>query len=98
MRMLTINAISYAVQGQSANAGQSCGVVRLTACDLRCSWSRTAYAFQQGSKPDLEAVWREVHAFRVPLVEVTGGEPLLQEDVYPLMQGLIDRGKTVLLE
>jgi 7-carboxy-7-deazaguanine synthase len=96
--MLTINEIFYSVQGESSYAGQPCVFVRLTACDLRCSWCDTPYAFHEGSKRDLDAIWREVDAFDCPLVEVTGGEPLLQEDVYPLMQGLLDRGKTVLLE
>jgi 7-carboxy-7-deazaguanine synthase len=72
--------------------------VRLTACDLRCTWCDTAYAFHEGSKRDLEDVMAEVERFGCALVEVTGGEPLLQEDVYPLMQGLLERGKTVLLE
>jgi len=96
--MLTINEIFYSVQGESSYAGQPCVFVRLTACDLRCSWCDTPYAFHEGGKRELDAVWREVDAFGCPLVEVTGGEPLLQEDVYPLMQGLLDRGKTVLLE
>ena len=96
--MLTINEIFYSVQGESSFAGQPCVFVRLTACDLRCSWCDTPYAFHEGSKRELDAIWREVDAFGCPLVEVTGGEPLLQEDVYPLMQGLLDRGKTVLLE
>jgi 7-carboxy-7-deazaguanine synthase len=96
--MLTINEIFYSVQGESSYAGQPCVFVRLTACDLRCSWCDTPYAFHEGSKRELDAIWREVDAFACPLVEVTGGEPLLQEEVYPLMQGLLDRGKTVLLE
>jgi 7-carboxy-7-deazaguanine synthase len=96
--MLTINEIFYSVQGESSYAGQPCVFVRLTACDLRCSWCDTPYAFYEGSKRALEDVWGEVDSFACPLVEVTGGEPLLQDDVYPLMQGLLDRGKTVLLE
>jgi len=96
--MLTINEIFYSVQGESSYAGRPCVFVRLTACDLRCSWCDTPYAFHEGSKRELDAIWSEVDAFGCPLVEVTGGEPLLQEDVYSLMQGLLDRGKTVLLE
>ncbi len=96
--MLTINEIFYSVQGESSYAGRPCVFVRLTACDLRCSWCDTPYAFHEGRKRELDAIWGEVDAFDCPLVEVTGGEPLLQEDVYPLMQGLLDRGKTVLLE
>jgi 7-carboxy-7-deazaguanine synthase len=70
----------------------------LTACDLRCTWCDTPYAFFEGSKRSLDDVIGEVDRFGCSLVEVTGGEPLLQEDVYPLMQSLLDQGKTVLLE
>src|SRR5688500_11568219 len=96
--MITINEIFYSVQGESSYAGQPCVFVRLTACDLRCTWCDTPYAFHEGSKRPLEEVLGAVDEFDCPLVEVTGGEPLLQEDVYPLMEALIDRGKTVLLE
>ena len=96
--MITINEIFYSVQGESTYAGRPCVFVRLTACDLRCSWCDTPYAFHEGSKRQLEDVLGEVDRFGCPLVEVTGGEPLLQEDVYPLMEGLLGRGKTVLLE
>jgi 7-carboxy-7-deazaguanine synthase len=96
--MLTINEIFYSVQGESTYAGRPCVFVRLTACDLRCSWCDTTYAFHEGTKQSVERVLAEVDAYRCPLVEVTGGEPLLQADVYPLMEGLLARGRTVLLE
>jgi 7-carboxy-7-deazaguanine synthase len=96
--MLTINEIFHSVQGESTYAGRPCVFVRLTACDLRCTWCDTPYAFYEGSKRSLDEVIGEVDRFGCSLVEVTGGEPLLQEDVYPLMQTLLDRGKTVLLE
>jgi 7-carboxy-7-deazaguanine synthase len=96
--VITVNEIFYSVQGESTYAGRPCVFVRLTACDLRCSWCDTAYAFTEGGKRDLDDLLREVESFDCTLVEVTGGEPLLQEDVYPLMSGLLDRGKTVLLE
>ncbi len=96
--MLTINEIFYSIQGESTYAGRPCLFVRLTACDLRCSWCDTPYAFYEGRKRSLDEVLAEVERADCPLVEVTGGEPLLQEDVYPLMQSLLDRGKTVLLE
>ena len=96
--MLTINEIFHSVQGESTYAGRPCVFVRLTACDLRCTWCDTPYAFYEGSKRSLDDVIGEVDRFGCSLVEVTGGEPLLQEDVYPLMQTLLDRGKTVLLE
>ena len=96
--MLTINEIFYSVQGESSYAGRPCVFVRLTACDLRCSWCDTPYAFHEGTKRSLDSVLAEVDAYRCPLVEVTGGEPLLQDDVYPLMESLLARGRTVLLE
>ena len=96
--MLTINEIFHSVQGESTYAGRPCVFVRLTACDLRCSWCDTPYAFYEGSKRSLDDVIGEVDRYGCSLVEVTGGEPLLQEEVYPLMQRLLDSGKTVLLE
>jgi 7-carboxy-7-deazaguanine synthase len=72
--------------------------VRLTACDLRCSWCDTPYAFHEGRKQTLEDIVSRVAAYDCPLVEITGGEPLLQEQVYDLMHALLQRGKTVLLE
>jgi len=96
--MLTINEIFYSVQGESSYAGRPCVFVRLTACDLRCSWCDTPYAFYEGTKRPVEKILEQVDEFACPLVEVTGGEPLLQDDVYPLMEGLLDRGRTVLLE
>jgi 7-carboxy-7-deazaguanine synthase len=72
--------------------------VRLTACDLRCSWCDTEYAFYEGTKRSVDEVVAEVERYGCPLVEITGGEPLLQDDVYPLMDELLTRGRTVLLE
>ena len=96
--MITINEIFHSVQGESTYAGRPCVFVRLTACDLRCSWCDTPYAFHEGSKRTLDDVLQQVDGYDCPLVEVTGGEPLLQEAVYPLMESLVARGKTVLLE
>lgn len=96
--MITINEIFYSVQGESTYAGRPCVFVRLTACDLRCSWCDTPKAFEAGSKRPLADILDEVERFGCPLVEVTGGEPLLQEGVYPLMAELLGCGKTVLLE
>ena len=96
--MVTINEIFYSVQGESTYAGRPCVFVRLTACDLRCSWCDTPYAFHEGRKRAIADVVAEVERYDCSLVEVTGGEPLLQEDVYPLMDELVARGKTVLLE
>jgi 7-carboxy-7-deazaguanine synthase len=96
--MLTINEIFHSIQGESTYAGAPCVFVRLTACDLRCTWCDTPYAFTEGRKRTVEDVVAEVAAFGCPLVELTGGEPLLQEDVYLLMTALLGRGLTVLLE
>jgi 7-carboxy-7-deazaguanine synthase len=96
--VLTINEIFHSIQGESTFAGRPCVFVRLTACDLRCRWCDTPYAFHEGRKMSVDDVIAEVEARGCQTVEVTGGEPLLQPDVYPLMQRLIDSGKTVLIE
>jgi 7-carboxy-7-deazaguanine synthase len=96
--MLTVNEVFYSIQGESTYAGRPCAFVRLTACDLRCSWCDTAHAFSGGDKRSVEDVVQSVTSYHCPLVEITGGEPLLQEDVYPLMERLLDEGLTVLLE
>lgn len=96
--MLTITEIFHSIQGESTHAGRPCVFVRLTACDLRCSWCDTVYAFTEGRKMSLEDVLADVASRGENLVEITGGEPLLQKDVYPLMQALLDRGHEVLLE
>ena len=96
--MLTVNEIFHSIQGESTHAGRPCVFVRLTACDLRCRWCDTPYAFHEGRKMSLDEVMADVEARGCDVVEVTGGEPLLQPDVYPLMQRLLDSGKTVLIE
>jgi len=96
--MLTINEIFYSIQGESTRAGEPCVFVRLTACDLRCSWCDTPYAFHEGRKMSVDEVVASVGGYRCRLVEITGGEPLLQEDVYPLMERLLADGRTVMLE
>ncbi len=96
--MLTVNEIFHSIQGESTHAGEPCVFVRLTACDLRCSWCDTAYAFYEGRKMTIEDVVAQVRGYGCPLVEVTGGEPLLQRDVYPLMARLLAEGFRVMLE
>jgi 7-carboxy-7-deazaguanine synthase len=96
--MLTVNEIFHSIQGESSFAGRPCVFVRLTACDLRCTWCDTPYAFYEGRKMSVDDVIADVESRGCDLVEVTGGEPLLQQDVYPLMQRLVDSGKTVLIE
>jgi 7-carboxy-7-deazaguanine synthase len=96
--MLTVNEIFHSIQGESTRAGEPCVFVRLTACDLRCSWCDTPYAFYEGTKRTVEDVLEEVDRYDCQLVEITGGEPLLQDDVYPLMDALLARGRTVMIE
>jgi 7-carboxy-7-deazaguanine synthase len=96
--VLTINEIFHSIQGESTHAGRPCVFVRLTACDLRCSWCDTPYAFTEGRKMSLDDVVAAVDGYRCPLVEITGGEPLLQRDVYPLMHKLLEDGRTVMVE
>jgi 7-carboxy-7-deazaguanine synthase len=95
---LTINEIYRSIQGESTWAGLPCVFVRLTFCDLRCTYCDTAYAFYTGSKMTLPQIVEQVLAFDCSLVEITGGEPLLQRNVLPLMRELCDSGKTVLIE
>src|ERR1700747_1708385 len=114
---LVINEIYLSLQGESTFAGLPCIFVRLTACDLRCSYCDTAYAFTEGKRKSLAETQEEIHrlakpfgdAFtsntptargpmRLPLVELTGGEPLLQKTSLRLMSELCDDGFTVLLE
>lgn len=98
MRKLTVNEIYNSVQGESTWAGLPCVFVRLTFCDLRCTYCDTEYAFYEGKKMELPDIVAEVLRFGCPLVEVTGGEPLLQPACLPLMALLCDAGLTVLLE
>src|SRR5271166_4412165 len=95
---LLIHEIYQSVQGESTHAGLPCVFVRLAVCDSRCVWCDTPHAFTQGTLISPEEVLDRVLAQHCPLVEVTGGEPLLQEEVLLLMTRLADRGLTVLLE
>lgn len=97
-RRLVINEIFHSIQGESTLAGRPCVFVRLTACDLRCSWCDTEYAFYEGAKRDVDDVVAEVERFGTELVEITGGEPLLQPAVHDLAGALLARGKTVMIE
>ena len=96
--MLKITEIFKSIQGESSNAGLPCDFVRLTGCNLRCTWCDTEYAFYGGRDMAIEDILAQIKATGVRLVEITGGEPLLQEEVYPLMRALLDEGHTVMLE
>jgi 7-carboxy-7-deazaguanine synthase len=98
VQKLTVNEIYQSVQGESTWAGLPCVFVRLTFCDLRCTYCDTEYAFYEGNKMTLEEIVDKVRDFGCPLVEVTGGEPLLQPNCVPLLARLCDAGFTVLLE
>jgi 7-carboxy-7-deazaguanine synthase len=105
-----ITEIFKSIQGEGTRAGLPCIFVRLTGCNLRCTWCDTAYAFHGGKKMSVEEVLARVNELAgridgansrhemVPLVELTGGEPLLQEEVYPLAERLLASGYTVLIE
>jgi len=96
--MLTINEIFHSIQGESSYAGRPCVFVRLTACDLRCVWCDSPYAFHEGRRMSVDEVVAAVATFGCPLVEMTGGEPLLQKELYPLMDRLHQAGHHVLIE
>jgi 7-carboxy-7-deazaguanine synthase len=97
-RKLTVNEIYLSIQGESTFAGQRCVFVRLTFCDLRCNYCDTEYAFYEGRKMPLQEIVDVVAKLDCRLVEITGGEPLLQKNVLPLMTALCDAGHIVLLE
>ena len=98
-----ITEIFKSIQGEGTRAGRPCIFVRLTGCNLRCTWCDTTYAFHGGQKMSVEEVVERVEALRGsavggPLVELTGGEPLLQQDIYPLAERLLAAGYVVLIE
>jgi 7-carboxy-7-deazaguanine synthase len=98
LNMLKINEIYYSVQGESTKAGFPCVFVRLTYCNLRCTYCDTEYAFYEGKDISIEEIIREVDKYNCSMVEITGGEPLFQEECLQLMKQLADKGYEVLLE
>ncbi len=104
---MVITEMFNSIQGEGTRAGLPCIFVRLTGCNLRCTWCDTAYAFHGGKKMTVEEVFGRVDELSgrnlggtaaVPLVELTGGEPLLQEEIYPLADLLLAAGYTVMIE
>jgi 7-carboxy-7-deazaguanine synthase len=95
---LLIREIFHSIQGESTQTGRPCSFVRLTGCNLRCVWCDTAYAFEGGEELTVEEICERVEAHRSRLVLVTGGEPLAQGSVHPLMGALLERGKEVMIE
>jgi 7-carboxy-7-deazaguanine synthase len=96
--LLKVNEIYYSIQGESTFAGKPCVFIRLTYCNLRCSYCDTEYAFYEGEDKSIEEVIEEVKKYDSKLVEVTGGEPLVQKEAIHLMRKLCDDGYQVLLE
>jgi len=96
--MLTVNEIFKSIQGESSYTGRPCIFIRLTGCNLRCSWCDTEYAFYEGQPKSVKDIMDAIEPLGVPLVEITGGEPLLQEEVYDLMDALLAKNYEVLLE
>jgi 7-carboxy-7-deazaguanine synthase len=95
---LRVTEIFHSIQGESTWAGLPCTFVRLTGCPLRCVWCDTEYAFHGGEKLTLDEILARVDAFGTPLVELTGGEPLIHRNAFVLAERLLDRGYTVLVE
>jgi len=95
---LAVSEIYLSIQGESTWVGRPCVFVRLTGCHLRCRWCDSRHAFAGGVRRPLGDVVKQALAFDCDLVEITGGEPLLQQAVYPLMTRLAEAGRTVLLE
>jgi 7-carboxy-7-deazaguanine synthase len=98
MEDLVVNEIFHSIQGESSHTGRPCVFVRLTYCNLRCSYCDTEYAFEEGSRKSILEIIKEIGSFRCRLVEITGGEPLVQEGSLDLMRRLCDSGYEVLLE
>lgn len=95
---LRITEVFLSIQGESSHAGRPCSFVRLTGCPMRCVWCDSEYTFTGGERIGFEAIFEKLDEFGCNLVEVTGGEPLAQKDVFPFITELCDRGYEVLIE
>jgi 7-carboxy-7-deazaguanine synthase len=95
---LKVNEIFYSIQGESSYAGRPCVFVRLTGCNLRCSYCDTRFAYRDGEELEVADILNRVKSHECPLVEVTGGEPLIQREAPILVQRLIEEGHEVLME
>jgi len=96
--MLKVNEIFYSIQGESTHCGRPCVFIRLTGCNLRCRYCDTRYAYEEGQKMKLEAILEKTDYYNTKLVEITGGEPLIQKETPELCQQLLDKGYEVLVE
>lgn len=95
---LLINEIFYSIQGESSYAGRPCVFVRLTGCNLRCSYCDTQYAYEEGEEMEIDQIVEIVSSYECPVVEVTGGEPLIQKETPYLVQRLLEKDFRVLIE
>ena len=95
---LRITEIFLSIQGESSHAGRPCSFVRLTGCPMRCVWCDSEYTFTGGEQTSFEEIFAKLEAFGCNLVEVTGGEPLAQKNVFPFITELCERGYEVLIE
>ena len=95
---LRVNEVFYSIQGESSYAGRPCVFVRLTGCNLRCSYCDTKYAYEEGIELEIGEIIDRVAFYQCPLVEVTGGEPLMQKETPALIRRFLDEGYEVLLE
>ena len=95
---LRITEIFLSIQGESSHAGRPCSFVRLTGCPMRCVWCDSVYTFTGGERMSFDQIFAKLEEFGCPLVEVTGGEPLAQKNVFPFVTQLADRGYEVLIE
>lgn len=98
MMTLKVNEIFRSIQGESTHAGRLCTFVRLSGCNLRCAYCDTTYAYEEGQEMSVEQVVSVVENRKTPIVEITGGEPLLQEETPALAKALLERGHLVLIE
>ncbi len=96
--MLKVSEIFYSIQGESSYAGYPCAFIRLSGCNLRCTYCDTPYVYENGEFLSIEKIVEKIRSFESPLVEVTGGEPLLQEETPELIKALLREHYTVLIE
>ncbi len=95
---LLVNEIFYSIQGESIYSGQPCIFVRLTGCNLRCTYCDTRYAYEEGQKMEIDRIIRRVLGFKCRLIEITGGEPLIQSETPLLVSRLLENGYIVMME
>jgi 7-carboxy-7-deazaguanine synthase len=95
---MKVNEIFYSIQGESSFAGRPCAFIRLTGCNLRCAYCDTPYAFYEGSEMSIPEILQAISAFPTRLVLLTGGEPMLQDSIHDLIEKLLEKQYTVLLE